>query len=905
MRENLAKLITHINALNQNPTETSSEYIFWDAILTDEMVDTALKIELRKPTYVHTVAERIGKSVEYTAKLLDEMVHVGIVEYMTDENGVDRVYLPVFVPGSMEMGAMDYWRVEKYPQMAYAFPQYIQDLNKKFSRYFPMGTGLVRVLPIQKAIENESKRVKLEEVSYWIEKYHPSLAVAPCECRHTRRMNGELGHDLEGEWCISMGYLAENTIRTGKARRITKEECYEILRNAEEKGFVHQLTNIYGPEESTFICNCHWSSCAALRTGWYCNTPDMVRSNYCAGVDPEKCSACGQCVEVCPMNAVKLGQQLCEKKPIEIKDAVIPGNPEYKGEENWRADLLTERDYVVQETGTSPCKTKCPAHIAVQGYIKLAAQGKFLDALELIKKDNPLPAVCGSICNRPCEEACTRGDLDEAIAIDDIKKFIAEKDLFAETRFVPKNINDRGHKIAVAGSGPAGLSCAYYLTVLGHDVTVFEKEKRLGGMLTLGIPSFRLEKNIIEAEIDLLREMGVKFVTGAEVGKYITLDELRMAGYKGFYLAIGAQGGKKLGIEGEDAKGVISGIDFLKNVNLGKQNDLTVAGKTIVIGGGNVAVDVARTAIRKGSDDVALYCLESREDMPASSEEIEDTEAEGISINNGWGPKRILTKDGAVCGVEFKKCISVFDEEQRFNPKYDENETITVECNSVLVAIGQSIEWGNLLDGSKVELNLDNTAKTVPIEEVVTFQMAPAAGLESETYHLPTPFEVYQTAEPDVFVGGDVYTGPKFAIDAIAAGKEAAESLHRFVWGHNLVLGRDRRRLHHLDKDNVDLSCYDKMPRQRPRIYKEYTKTFRDHRGTLTDKQIKKETERCLSCGVARVDKNLCIGCGLCTTRCKFDAITLTKEYDAWGLQYEDLLTTLGGIIAKETEQGK
>lgn len=906
MRKNLAKLVTHINTLNQNPTKTSPDYIFWDGVLTDEMVDTALKIKLREPTYVATVAERIGKPVEYTAKLLDEMVHVGILEYMTDENGVDRVYLPVFVPGSMEMGAMDYWRVNKNPEIAYAFPQYIQGLTKGFAQYFPMGTGLVRALPVQQAIENESKRCELEEVSYWVEKYHPSLAVAPCECRHTRRMNGELGSDLEDEWCISLGYLAESCIRTGKARRITREECYEILHKAEEKGFVHEVTNIFGPEESTFICNCHWSSCCALRTAWYCNTPDMVRTNYCAGVDEEKCSACGQCVEVCPMNAVKLGQKLCEKSPTEIKDAIIPGNPEYKGEENWRADLLTERDYVVKETGTSPCKTKCPAHIGVQAYIKLASEGKYRDALELIKKDNPFPAVCGSICNRQCEEACTRGDIDEAVAIDDIKKFIAEKDLYAETRFVPKKINDRGQKIAVVGSGPAGLSCAYYLTELGHDVTVFEKEKRLGGMLTLGIPSFRLEKGIIEAEIDILREMGVKFITGAEVGKYVTLEELRAAGYKGFYLAVGAQGGKKLGIEGEDAEGVISGIDFLKNVNLGKQNDLTVAGKAIVIGGGNVAVDVARTAIRKDSDSVALYCLESRETMPATSEEIEDTEAEGILINNGWGPKRILTKDSVVCGIEFKRCISVFDEEGRFNPQYDENETITVECDCVLIAIGQSIEWGNLLAGSKVELNPDNTVKTVPIKEVETFQMAPAAGLEPEMYHLPTPFEVYQTAESDVFAGGDAYTGPKFAIDAIAAGKEAAESLHRFVWeGHSLVLGRDRRNLHHLDKDNAELSSYDTMPRQRPKVYKENMKSFRDHRGTFTEKQIKIEAERCLNCGVARVDKNLCIGCGLCTTRCKFDAITLTKEYDAWGLQYEDLLVTLGGIIAKETGQGK
>lgn len=903
MRENLAKLVTHINVLNQNPTEKSPEYIFFDPLLTDEMVDTALQIELRKPTYINEVAEWIGKPLDYTAKLLDEMVHIGILEYMTDENGVDRVYLPIFVPGSMELGAMDYWRTDKYPQIAYAFPAYIQGLNMGFSKYFPMGTGLVRALPVQKAIENESKRVNLEEVSYWLDKYYPSLAVAPCECRHARRMNGEIGHDLEGEWCIEMGSFAESCIRTGKARRITKEECYEILHNAEKNGFVHELTNVYGPNESTFICNCEWSSCMALRTAWYCNTPDMVRSNFCAEVNKENCTACGQCVEVCPINAVKLSRKLCEKEPTEINLEVIPGNPEFN-EKYWRPDLLTERSYVVKETGTSPCKTECPAHIAVQGYIKLASQGKYREALELIKKENPLPAVCGSICNRSCEQVCIRGNIDEAVAIDDIKKFIAEQDMKAETRFIPERLNSEGKKIAVIGSGPAGLSCAYYLTELGHHVTIFEKEKKLGGMLTLGIPSFRLEKDIVDAEIEILREMGVKFVTGAEVGKYVTLDELRRCGFKGFYLAIGAQGGRKLGIEGEDAEGVMSGIDFLRNVNLGKQGDLK--GKTVVIGGGNVAVDVARTAIRKGSDDVALYCLESRETMPASAEEVEDTEAEGITINNGWGPKRILAKGGKVCGVEFKKCVSVFNEENRFDPKYDENETITVECDNVLSAIGQSIEWGDLLKGSKVELNRDKTAKTVPVEDVLTFQTAPAAGLEPENYHLPTPFEVYQTAEPDIFVGGDVYSGPKFAIDAIAAGKEAAESLHRFVWeGHSLVLGRDRRILHYLDKDNADLSSYDTKPRQRPVVKEDAVKTFRDHRATFTEEQIRKETDRCLACGVAHVDKNLCLGCGLCTTRCKFDAITLKKEYDAWGMQYEDLLAALGGILAKEAEQAK
>lgn len=903
MRENLAKLVTHINVLNPNPTETSPEYIFFDALLTDEMVDTALQIALRIPTYLDEIAKRIGKPLDYTAKLIDKMVHAGILEYMTDEKGVDRVYMPIFVPGSMELGAMDYWRTDKYPQIAYAFPAYIQGLNKGFSKYFPMATGLVRAVPVEKAIENEPKRVNLEELSHWVDKYYPSIAVAPCECRHTRRMNGEIGHDLEGEWCIELGSFAESCIRTGKARRISREECFEILHSAEKNGFVHEITNVYGPEETTFICNCEWSSCMALRTAWYCNTPNMVRSNFCAEVNKDDCVACGQCVEVCPINAVRLSHKLCEKKPVEIKPAVVPGNPEYS-EKNWKPDLLTERHYVVEETGTAPCKSECPAHIAVQGYVKLASQGKYREALELIKKENPLPAVCGSICNRRCELACTRGDIDQAVAVDDIKKFLAEQDMKAETRFVPEKLNREGKKIAVVGSGPAGLSCAYYLTELGHQVTVFEKEPKLGGMLTLGIPSFRLEKHLVEAEIDILRTMGVKFITGAEVGKYVTLDELRRCGFKGFYLAIGAQGGRKLGVEGEDSAGVMSGLDFLRNVNLEKQADLT--GKTIVVGGGNVAIDVARTAIRKGSGEVALYCLESREIMPASADEVEDTEAEGILINNEWGPKRILAKNGKVCGVEFKKCVSVFDEEKRFNPKYDENVTITVECDNVLTSIGQSIQWGNLLDGSKVGLNRNNTAKTVPVEDVLTFKTATVAGLEPENYHLPTPFEVFQTAEPDIFVGGDVYSGPKFAIDAIAAGKEAAESLHRFVWeGHSLVLGRDRRRLHYLDKANADLSSYDKVPRQRPVVIDGTQKTFKDSRATFTEEQLKKEAERCLKCGVAHVDENLCLGCGLCTTRCKFDAITLKKKYDAWGIPYEDLLVALGGILAEEAKKGK
>jgi NADPH-dependent glutamate synthase beta subunit-like oxidoreductase len=328
-------------------------------------------------------------------------------------------------------------------------------------------------------------------------------------------------------------------------------------------------------------------------------------------------------------------------------------------------------------------QNKCPAHIAVQGYIKMASQGRYSEALELIKKRNPFPAVCGRICPRACESECTRGDIDDPIAVDEIKKFIADRDLNAETRFVPKKMHDYALPIAVIGAGPAGLSCAYYLAIDGYKVTVFEKEEKLGGMLTLGIPSFRLEKDIVNAEIEVLRELGVEFRTGVEVGRDVSLSELRKQGFKAFYIAIGAQGGRKPGIDGENSEGVITGVEFLRNVSLGK--DIKLGGNVIVIGGGNVAIDVARTAVRTGAAKVEMFCIENREQMPALHEEIEEALEEDIAINNSWGPKRIIVDNGRVKGVEFQKCLSVYDTDGKFKPVYDGNETMIIDADFVLL----------------------------------------------------------------------------------------------------------------------------------------------------------------------------------------------------------------------------
>ena len=373
-------------------------------------------------------------------------------------------------------------------------------------------------------------------------------------------------------------------------------------------------------------------------------------------------------------------------------------------------------------------------------------------------------------------------------------------------------------------------------------------------MLVYGIPSFKLEKKVVEAEIAVIREMGVEIKTGIEVGKDITLDELRSQGYKAFYIAIGCQGGRSAGIPGEEAEGVMTAVDFLRKVQ--EQEGLQMSGKTVVVGGGNVAIDVARTSGRCGAEEVTMYCLESREEMPASGEEIAEAEEEGVTIQCGWGPKEILSENGKVTGIVFKKCISVFDADGRFAPQYDENDTQTVVCDQVFLSIGQSIVWGDLLKDSRVELGRGNGAIADPV--------------------------TYQTAQPDIFVGGDVYTGPKFAIDAIAAGKEGAVSIHRFVQPHSsLTIGRNRRQFVELNKSDIRVAEYDNSSRQIPGIEESIRekKGFSDPKKSFTEEQVKIETARCLGCGASVVDENRCIGCGVCTTKCEFDAIHLYREH--------------------------
>ena len=807
-RENVLKLGSMItNRIGLKATADDPEYWGLAGVMTDEMVDVALKMGVRKPKTTEQLMKLTKMEREPLEKLLTEMAWTGIIEYNWENlNGKNpkhekRWVLPLFVPGSAEFLNMRKSQIDEHPEVAAFFERMTMlPLEKITPMVPPGGAGIgMHVIPVEKAIETENESVDLEHISYWLSKYEGKYAKSMCSCRLSRAKLGEgCGDDAES-WCIGVGDMADYIVETQRGEYITKDEALEIFKKAEDNGFVHQITNIDGEQKIFGICNCNVNVCNALRTSQLFNTPNLSRSAYVASVESEKCVACGR-----------------------------------------------------------------------------------------------------------CEDACTRGTVDQAVAIDEVKRFIAQQDLNAETRFVPEKVipkvdGEFSEKIAVIGGGPAGLSCAYYLAEKGYRPTVFEREARPGGMLMNGIPSFRLEKDVVEAEIDILRELGVEFRCGVEVGKDVTIAQLREQGYQSFYVAVGLQSGGKLNIPGGDADGVMAGIDFMRQVNLHEKKTLsgkvvvigggnigadlqsggklnipggdadgvmagidfmrqvnlhekkTLSGKVVVIGGGNIGADVARTAVRCGAESVDLYCLEAYDDMPMGEEDRSECERDGITVHAGWGQTEIVVEDGKCAGIRFRKCTRVKNGEGRFAPEFDDSVSEQAECTTVLYCIGQKVDWRELLTGTAVEFNPNGTVKADPI--------------------------TYQTAEKDIFVGGDAYTGQKFAIDAIAAGKEGAISLHRFVQHATLTVGRNCRQFIELDKENALIPVnYDTTPRQRIGYNEALRRTFSDERVAFTEEQIKKETARCLSCGASIVDPNKCIGCGVCTTKCAFDAIHLHRE---------------------------
>ena len=879
----LAKIIGGASGMLVKIDENAPEYYCMADIVTDEEADIAIAAGLRKERTAQWLADKVGRTVEEIQPSLDRLVYYGVFRRCridgTDEDGY---FMQIFAPGILEMMVNNQELLHEHPEVGRAFEEYTRLRMQSMGPILPDGYGLMRVIPVESAIEGIPGVTDDERLSHYLDKYDV-FSVSPCSCRASRTSLGDGCGHLAEDMCVQMGKGAEHYIRTGRARQITREEALEIVKRAEENGLMHDIPNIEGAGESAAICNCCACACFGLRAGLMFGARDAIRSNFVAEVDEAKCVACAQCVEVCPGNALKLGQKLCS-------DCALP-EPEYtKVTETFNFAKAVNENYRenredVMPTGTAPCKAACPAHVPVQGYLKLAAQGRYTDALELIKKENPFPAVCGRICNKRCEAECTRGSVDEAVAIDEVKRFIADHDMNEATRFVPKMVNQIGRpyteKIAIIGAGPAGMSCAYYLANKGYPVTVFDRNPVPGGMLTLGIPAFRLEKDVLNAEIDILREMGVEFRCGVEVGKDVTIQQLRDEGYKGFYLAIGAQKSAKLNIPGEELEGVFGGVEFLREVNLG--NKPAVGKRCAVIGGGNVAMDVCRSAVRLGAEETYIIYRRSQDEMPADPEEVKEAMEEGVKFRFLNAPVEIIGHDGKVSALKVEAMELGEPDEKGRRISVGTGKFETIELDSVIGAIGQTVDWGGLDVGRLV-----TTKKGTAEADALT----------------------YQAAQPDIFVGGDCYTGPSFAINAIAAGKEAAISLHRYVHpGQTLTAGRDRREYRALDKEHVmlDVASFDNDRRQEPGYNAAKAKTFADARVTFTEEQVRRECARCLGCGATKVDSYLCIGCGLCTTKCKFDAIHLRKVRDWHAKPFEampikvaeNLVKRTGGIVKK------
>ena len=835
---------------------TSDDPEYWGLreVLTPEMCDIANKMKLRQH---YTFEQLLEMNRDYEAidlqKILDEMSYIGILEYdygdnydhtheLKDRPRIRRYRLPFYVPGSAELFNSSVDRIAKNPAVASFFERMTFIPLAGITQMVPPGgDGIgMHVIPVEKAIDAESQSIDLEHISYWLKKYEGHISAGICSCRASRAVLGDGCTDDFDDWCIQLGDMADYTVETGRAHYITKERALEILELAEKNGYVHQITNIDGENKIFDICNCNVKICNALRTSLLFNTPYLSRSSYTAKVEKEKCVACGKCVETCPAGAVKMGQKLCRKDGSEVKypHAPLPDNNiwgPYAWDENYRDTARMSNTYA---TGSAPCKAACPAHVPVQAYLRLAHEGKYREALAMIKTENPFPAVCGRVCNKRCEAECTRGKIDAPVSIDAVKKFVADLDLNSEDRFVPEKIVQSTHgefdeKIAIIGGGPIP-----------------------GGMLTYGIPSYKLEKDVIAAEIDIIKELGAEIKCGVEVGKDITIAQLKEQGYKAFYIAIGCQGGRRPGVKNDDAPGTHIAVEYLRHCFEHRED--TFDGSVVVIGGGNVAIDCARNAHRLGASEVSMFCLESREEMPASREEIAEAEEENIKINPSWGPKEVLIDEsGKVRGIVLKKCVRTIDPEtKKFSPVYDESETVEIKADKIVFAIGQAIEWGKLLEGTKVTFWHGN----YPVADKFT----------------------YQTEDPDIFVGGDVYTGPRFVIDAIAAGHEAAESLHRHARPDaSMTIGRDRRSFTPLNKDDIKFPSYDTAGRQEAGMDEsiDAKMSFKDAHLDLTEEQVKIETGRCLGCGASYVDYNKCIGCGLCTTKCEFDAIHLVRDH--------------------------
>ncbi len=555
-------------------------------------------------------------------------------------------------------------------------------------------------------------------------------------------------------------------------------------------------------------------------------------------IDLAKCSSCGDCVEVCPVAV-----------PSEFEQGLADRKAVYK-----RYPQAIPSAVAISKNGTAPCKVACPAHISVQGYVALIAAGKYKEALDLIREENPFPAVCGRICTHPCETMCTRGRVDEPVSICQLKRFVADEVMPSGKDTPPMALEGRNRKVAVVGSGPGGLTAAYYLALWGYQPTVFEALPVAGGMLAVGIPSYRLPKDVLSSEIDFIKSVGVEIRTSTPVGDSLPLDDLKAQGYEAVFIAAGAHKNNPMGVDGEDLEGVVPAVGFLRDANLGKS--VNVGDRVAVIGGGNVAIDAARTALRLGAGEVSIVYRRSRREMPAAEEEIEEAEEEGVALRYLAAPTRIIGKGGKVSALECVKMeLTEPDESGRRRPVPVKGSEFKLDVDMVIPAIGQSPDLSFLGANGGIEVGRGSTIKADDV--------------------------TLETGIPGVFAGGDVVLGPATVIQAIAQGKEAAISIDRYLCSGDLRAGRERNfREVEVPLEGIERRARARTPKVSP---EERKKDFREVALEFDAEAAKAEAERCLACG-------LCSECYQCVAACQAKAID-------HAMKEEELELNVGSVI--------